>query len=208
MVIGKQAEGSSPSTIKDMAIRAMLSVGNTDYDTVADIGAGRGELTQKIAENSKTVLMLDDFDGSQASPKAKFIKTDLNAFWNVPDNSVDFAFSLEVIEHIENPRHFMREIKRILKPGGYGFISTPNSLNIFSRLYFFFKYQHRWFQDFSYPAHISVLTETDFRRILNENTLQLIDFHYNYADTLPLIEIPIRLKINTLSSSVGVLFKK
>jgi 2-polyprenyl-3-methyl-5-hydroxy-6-metoxy-1,4-benzoquinol methylase len=208
MVIGKQTEGQSSSTIKDMAMRALRSLGEKKYNTMADVGAGRGELTERLVPYAHKILMLDDYDEPNKPINAEFVKADLNDFWNVPDNSVDFAFSLEVIEHIENPRHFMREMKRIIKPGGYGFVSTPNNLNLFSRLNFFIKNEHRFFKDFSYPAHISVVTEIDFRRILNENNLKFIDFYYNYADTMPITEWSLRFKSKGLSSTVGVLFQK
>lgn len=208
MVVGKQTEGQSSSTIKDMAIRALRDLGEKKYNVMADVGAGRGELTERLVPYANTILMLDDYEEVDRPSNAQFVKADLNDFWNVPDNSVDFVFSLEVIEHIENPRHFMREIKRIMKPGGYGFVSTPNNLNFFSKLNFFIKGEHRFFKDFSYPAHISVVTEVDFRRILNETGLTFMDFYYNYADTMPITEWSLRFKNKGLSSTVGVLFKK
>lgn len=208
MVVGKQKEGQSSSTIKDMALRALLDLGEKKYTVMADVGAGRGELTERLVPYANTILMLDDYEEMNRPANAKFVKADLNDFWNVPDNSVDFVFSLEVIEHIENPRHFIREIKRIMKPNGYGFVSTPNNLNFFSKLNFFMKGEHRFFKDFSYPAHISVVTEVDFRRILNENGLNFIDFYYNYADTMPITEWSLRFKNKGLSSTVGVLFQK
>ena len=208
MIVGKQTEGQSSSTIKDMAMRALASLGEKRFDIMADIGAGRGELTDRIAPHAHKILMLDDYEEPNRPKNADFVKADLNDFWNVPDNSVDVVFSLEVIEHIENPRHFMREIKRIMKPNGYGFVSTPNNLNFFSRLNFFLKNEHRFFKDFSYPAHISVLTTVDFRRILNENGLEFVDFYYNYADTMPITEWDLRFKSEAFSSTVGVLFRK
>ncbi len=208
MIVGKQTEGQSSSTIKDMAMRALASLGEKRFGVMADIGAGRGELTDRIAPHANKILMLDDYEEPNRPKNADFVKADLNDFWNVPDNSVDVAFSLEVIEHIENPRHFIREIKRIMKRGGYGFVSTPNNLNFFSRLNFFLKNEHRFFKDFSYPAHISVVTTVDFRRILNENGLEFVDFYYNYADTMPITEWNLRFKSESFSSTVGVLFRK
>ena len=207
-IIGKQTEGQSSSTIKDMAMRAFLSLGEKHYTTIADIGAGRGELTERLVPYADKILMLDDYEALNRPKNAEFVKVDLNDFWALPDNSVDFAFSLEVIEHIENPRHFIREIKRIIKPNGYGFVSTPNNLNLFSRLNFLIKKEHRFFKDFSYPAHISVLTTVDFRRILTENGLEFVDFYYNYADTMPITEFLLRFKSSAFSSTVGVLFRK
>ena len=206
--LGKQTEGESPFSIKEMAIRALLSLGKKQYNTIVDIGAGCGELTHLIAPFAQKVVMLDDFDSPTKPQNATFAKVDLNDFWDIENNSIDFGFSLEVIEHIENPRHFMREMARIIKPNGYGFVSTPNQQNIFSRLYFLFKKEHRWFQDNCYPAHISALMEKDFRRILAENNLELVGFFYNYEDAIPFIHTKIQFKLAIFSSSIGVLFRK
>ena len=44
----------------------------------------------------------------------------------------------EVIEHIENQAQLIREIARVLKPDGVVVISTPNVLNLHSRVRFLF----------------------------------------------------------------------
>jgi 2-polyprenyl-3-methyl-5-hydroxy-6-metoxy-1,4-benzoquinol methylase len=38
----------------------------------------------------------------------------------------DVIISCEVIEHVDDQVHFMRNLERYLAPGGYAFISTPN----------------------------------------------------------------------------------
>ena len=43
-----------------------------------------------------------------------------------PDNTFDLAWSDYVLEHIEDPEIFMKEIFRILKPGASFFFRTPN----------------------------------------------------------------------------------
>jgi SAM-dependent methyltransferase len=43
---------------------------------------------------------------------------------------------VETIEHLENFREVIREIYRVLKPGGVAVVSTPNILNLRSRLRF------------------------------------------------------------------------
>jgi len=67
------------------------------------------------------------------------------------ESSVDYAFSIQVIEHVENPRNFLEEIKQFLKPGGSVLISTPNRdeilMNILHKEFssFFYRTQHRWY---------------------------------------------------------------
>jgi SAM-dependent methyltransferase len=42
------------------------------------------------------------------------------------DEAYDIAVSMAVIEHLRDPGHFLREIKRILKPGGALWMDTPD----------------------------------------------------------------------------------
>lgn len=63
---------------------------------------------------------------------------DLNAFLPFRSASFDGVDMVEVIEHIENQSQLVREISRVLKPGGVLLVSTPNVLNVFSRVRFLF----------------------------------------------------------------------
>lgn len=54
------------------------------------------------------------------------------------DSSFDLVTCTEVIEHIEHYRESLREMYRVLKPGGVLVVTTPNILNLKSRLRFLF----------------------------------------------------------------------
>lgn len=53
-----------------------------------------------------------------------------------PDNHFDLVTFTEVAEHLENYRSIVREVHRILKPHGVIVITTPNVLNMKSRMRF------------------------------------------------------------------------
>lgn len=187
----------------------LAASGQRRIPITADIGAGSGELSKMLAQFSDSLFMLD-FYRPAASPaeRTTFVQTDLNTNWPIPDNLVDFGFALEVIEHVENPRHFMRQFARILKPGAFGFLTTPNNHSWASKLTFLLKGEHRRFQNPSYPAHLTPLLQCDLERILSEAGLMRLRWFYSNCDTLPRLHWSIRLPGKAFSDSIGVLFKK
>lgn len=56
----------------------------------------------------------------------------------VADSSQDLIYAIEVLEHVPRPYDFFLEASAKLKPGGSLIFSVPNSLNMKSRLLFFF----------------------------------------------------------------------
>jgi SAM-dependent methyltransferase len=51
-----------------------------------------------------------------------------------PDDHFDAVVAVEVIEHIEDQFAFVRELARVAKPGGLVILTTPNVLNVNSRV--------------------------------------------------------------------------
>lgn len=49
----------------------------------------------------------------------------------LPDNCMDVVVALNVLEHIEDDSAALRQIYRILKPGGYAIIEVPASPNLY-----------------------------------------------------------------------------
>jgi SAM-dependent methyltransferase len=50
------------------------------------------------------------------------------------DESIDFIFALEIIEHLTSPRDMLSQARRVLKKGGKILITTPNVTRIGSAL--------------------------------------------------------------------------
>ncbi len=50
------------------------------------------------------------------------------------DNSFDLAYSYHVLEHVPDPGAVLREIARVLKPGGFLYIGFPNKNRLYSYL--------------------------------------------------------------------------
>lgn len=208
--VGKQQNGMSPIFTKRMALESIKNAHAANRSwTAADVGGGWGELSIAIAPLFEKVYLLD-FSPPQEDSLPTNVKTkqvDLNLEWPLEDNSVDFVLSCEVIEHVENPRHFLREMKRVARPGGYIFITTPNNHSLFSKVNFFFRGQHRYFQDSCYPAHITPLLRSDFERIGSETGLKFLQWYWSGDDRIPVISLRLPWRSQAFSASIGVLYQ-
>src|SRR2546426_719773 len=85
-----------------------------------------------------------------------------------PENFADGVTAVEVIEHLEDPRAFMRELVRVACPGGWICITTPNQLSVLSLATLVVKQRFSAFQDVHYPTHLTALLEVDLNRIAGE----------------------------------------
>ncbi len=69
----------------------------------------------------------------------------------VPDHSVDFVVSFQVLEHVHSTEHIIKECLRVLKPGGMMYHICPNYHSFYEGHYnllwlpFFNKKTGRWY---------------------------------------------------------------
>ena len=209
-LVGVQQNGSSPDYTKRMAFAAIQrAVGESRLRTVADVGGGHGELARALASRSENVLLVDYSppDAGELPANVKPLQADLNNEWPMESGTIDFAFALEVIEHVENPRHFFREMKRVVKPGGHIFITTPNNHCLASKITFLLRGQHRYFQDPSYPAHITPLLVCDFERMAAEMQQRVVHWSWSNYDTIPRLHWRVPLRGWMFSNVLGVLLQ-
>ena len=104
---------------------------------VLDVGAGEGYFCKQLRDRGYAAEACDYQRELFKLTDVPFHKADLNERIPLPDNSYDCVVSIEVLEHLENHIRFMREIMRVLKPGGLALLTTPNILSIPSRWHYF-----------------------------------------------------------------------
>jgi SAM-dependent methyltransferase len=111
---------------------------SSNWREYLDIGAGRGSLIEKLKSKLSVHASACDYtDTLMDLPGQKVDVVNLNnEGLPYPDASFDIVTATEVIEHLEDFRRVTREIYRVLRPGGICILSTPNILNLNSRLRF------------------------------------------------------------------------
>ncbi|HET7694610.1 MAG TPA: class I SAM-dependent methyltransferase [Vicinamibacterales bacterium] len=154
---------------------------------LADVGCGTGDLAREMGGSFESIVGIDAVRYDGLPPDVTFVRADLDAErLPLDDASVDVAVAVEVIEHLENPRAFVRELARITKPGGWVALTTPNQLSALSLLTLIVKGRFSAFQERDYPAHRTALLEIDLRRIAAECGLGEVAVAYSRRGRLPL----------------------
>lgn len=174
----RQSLGISDRAIYEMAARAMQQRG-AGGETLLDVGCGVGNLWPFVRERFSRCVGVDAVRYEGLPDDVEFAQADLNSpRIPLPDGCADVVASIETIEHLENPRAFMRELVRLAKPGGHVIVTTPNQLSLLSLLTLIVKQRFSAFQDVHYPAHVTALLEVDLRRIAAECGLAEIEVAY------------------------------
>jgi SAM-dependent methyltransferase len=145
--------GLSTSSILDSAADMVKKLHHIFPATHLDIGSGNGDLIQLLrnrfelessaCDYTNTLMQLDDVKVSVANLSSEGLP--------FQDGAFNLVTCTEVIEHLEHYRYTLREMHRVLQHGGTLVITTPNILNLKSRIRFLIFGFHNLFG----PLHFS-----------------------------------------------------
>ena len=157
---------------------------------VLDVGCGDGFFTAQILQrfNLKNVYGLDI--SSKAVDLARLKHPEINfqqsALNHIPEetNSIDSITMIEVIEHLVDIEGTLKELFRVMKPGGILLITTTDFnwlKQVIIAIFFFEKY--------FYPTnpHIRFFKKSTLADILSKNGFSIIKYAWNgdYLKIMP-----------------------
>jgi SAM-dependent methyltransferase len=139
---------------------------------ILDLAAGTGAMSLRLSDAGYNVTATDYVtENFRLHGSIPFFKADLNDYFSCGiECGFDGIMASEIIEHLENPRHFARECFKSLKPGGKLVLSTPNVDNFASIVSFMRSGTFQWFGDSEYKrdGHITPLTQWQARKCFDE----------------------------------------
>jgi 2-polyprenyl-3-methyl-5-hydroxy-6-metoxy-1,4-benzoquinol methylase len=133
---GLEILGLSPALHEKVAAFAVS--GLTPGSRILDLGCGSGALCLRLADAGFAVTGCDALAESfKLHGQIPFVATDLNTdFAKAFPAKFDAISATELIEHVENPRHFLRQCRALLNDGGKIFLTTPNIDSAMAKAYY------------------------------------------------------------------------
>ena len=132
------------------------------HGNVLEVGCGEGRGVSAILEKASGFTAVDKIkpvidELQKKFPTGKFMAMNIPPLSGLPDNTYDFVVSFQVIEHIEDDHLYLKEIHRVLKPGGKVLITTPNRSMSLTR--------NPWHVREYLPEELAQLASTVFKKV-------------------------------------------
>ncbi len=149
--------------------RYQLAAALADGAWVVDVGSGDGYGAVMLMRAGVSRVVGIDVDAeavdhasaTYAGEALAFVASPAEAT-GLPDAQADLVTCFEVIEHVTEPAGVVREIARLLAPGGVALISTPETV------------AHQEIIHADNPFHLSEMTEAEFRAALEPSFAHIV----------------------------------
>lgn len=153
---------------------------------ILDCAGGSGALIKRIKDNLnekgfECYLVSNDYENQLTYEQVdEKIQLDLNYSFAhaIEGEKFDIILAIEIIEHLNNPWLFVKELYQLVENDGLIYISTPNSTSLLDKLSYVVGSHPFYFGEKGYyhsGGHISIVEDWKMILIANASKLKLID---------------------------------
>ena len=124
-----RTRGSSPEFAAALADRALAQLPGPILDQrILDLGCGPGEYSNALDRNGAGVVSCDIDLGELERSRFRMARATAADGRNLPyaDGSFDGIVCSNVLEHTPDPFGVLAEVERVLRPGGWAYVSWTN----------------------------------------------------------------------------------
>lgn len=121
----------SDNPIHQRLLRPYILASQFIKGDLLEVGCGEGRGIDSLLPHISSYSAIDKIEPvikklQSKYPQARFLSGNIPPLSAFTDDSFDSIISFQVIEHIQDDERFLKEIHRVLKPGGIALITTPN----------------------------------------------------------------------------------
>lgn len=150
-----------------------------------DVGCGAGDFLAFVRARGWTVTGIDISPAAVAVAKREHSLEILqgNLFSAAyPANHFDAVTLWDVLEHLHSPRETLVEIRRVLKPRGWLFLSLPNVESVDSRLF------GAYWAGLMSPRHLYLFPQKTLQQLLREHNFLIHSVECRWGSYFSLLE--------------------
>lgn len=178
------ADGSGPVWQPDVYTHAAAIAGVLGTRKIVDVGCGSGKKLVALAAEGFDVVGVDFGDNIRACrathPVGRWVEFDLSdREGSIPLDAADWAGAVvvnsDVVEHLAEPEHLMRQLARALRSGALAVvISTPDRVRTFGNDHL---------GPPPNPAHVREWERTEFEAFLRSQGFEHLDSELTRSST-------------------------
>ncbi|MEZ0328936.1 MAG: class I SAM-dependent methyltransferase [Dissulfuribacterales bacterium] len=151
-------------------------------EQILELGAGSGAMAKRLCDMGFSIHAVDLNASTWACPDIPVQELDLNKEdWPLSiSREFPCVLAMEVVEHLENPKGFFRNLSKVVAAGGLCIVTTPNVLNARSLSRFLKKGQFYCFSPQLYfeTGHISILPYWLLHLFAKNADFQVLETHF------------------------------
>jgi SAM-dependent methyltransferase len=125
--------------LKTYCLGAVLDIGGWDFVSTV--------LRKGVTFDSWTILEVEERAVTDFADRRISLIVGDGCRMNLPDASYDTVVNVQVLEHVFDPNSMMREMCRVLKPGGYLIMLIPQTSTMHMAPHHYYNFTRFWIEE-------------------------------------------------------------